>query len=252
MPDAVAGTEQLHLKDEFPAVSTAEWEAVIAADLKGADYEKRLVWKTDEGIAVKPYYRSEHLPADMASRRESAGWEMSEGAVPEGTVDAARWHEQGATSVQELAFAHGRGVRRDGGRQSTCRRCCLEWARTTSSKSPSCVPRECCSRNLAKAYGKAPRRDDLRAHGDGQQKPLRSLHQPAAGHDGGPECGVGRLRLAHRAAGPVQPEAGTERPADSERGIACGRGGRPGGRVVLRRSANGCAGGGGLEAVPAN
>ncbi|MDR1812792.1 MAG: methylmalonyl-CoA mutase subunit beta [Candidatus Fibromonas sp.] len=42
---------------EFPDVSTEEWEAVIQADLKGADYEKKLVWKTLEGIAVKPYYR---------------------------------------------------------------------------------------------------------------------------------------------------------------------------------------------------
>lgn len=46
---------------EFPPVSTAEWEAKIEQDLKGADYEKRLVWKTAEGLKVKPYYRSEDL-----------------------------------------------------------------------------------------------------------------------------------------------------------------------------------------------
>jgi len=45
----------------FPPVSTQEWEAVIHADLKGADYEKRLVWQTLEGIQVKPYYRAEDL-----------------------------------------------------------------------------------------------------------------------------------------------------------------------------------------------
>ncbi|MDR0518323.1 MAG: methylmalonyl-CoA mutase subunit beta [Fibromonadaceae bacterium] len=44
---------------EFPDVSTEEWESVIQADLKGADYEKKLIWKTLEGIAVKPYYRKE-------------------------------------------------------------------------------------------------------------------------------------------------------------------------------------------------
>jgi len=43
---------------EFPPVTTAEWEARIQEDLKGADYEKKLVWKTAEGFAVKPYYRS--------------------------------------------------------------------------------------------------------------------------------------------------------------------------------------------------
>lgn len=46
---------------EFPPVTTAEWEAVINQDLKGADYEKRLVWKTQEGFSVRPYYRSEDL-----------------------------------------------------------------------------------------------------------------------------------------------------------------------------------------------
>ncbi|MBR3724685.1 MAG: hypothetical protein IKN11_04755 [Bacteroidales bacterium] len=30
-------------------------------DLKGADYEKKLVWKTIEGFKVKPYYRAEDL-----------------------------------------------------------------------------------------------------------------------------------------------------------------------------------------------
>lgn len=46
---------------EFPPVSTAEWESVIAEDLKGADYAKKLIWKTDEGFTVKPYYREEDL-----------------------------------------------------------------------------------------------------------------------------------------------------------------------------------------------
>ncbi|MBO5963903.1 MAG: methylmalonyl-CoA mutase subunit beta, partial [Bacteroidales bacterium] len=46
---------------EFPEVSTKEWEDVIIKDLKGADYEKKLVWKTLEGFDVKPYYRAEDL-----------------------------------------------------------------------------------------------------------------------------------------------------------------------------------------------
>ena len=46
---------------EFPAVSTQQWEDVINKDLKGADYEKKLVWKTPEGFKVKPYYREEDL-----------------------------------------------------------------------------------------------------------------------------------------------------------------------------------------------
>lgn len=45
----------------FPPVATSEWEARITDDLKGADYQKKLVWKTPDGIAVNPYYRSEDL-----------------------------------------------------------------------------------------------------------------------------------------------------------------------------------------------
>lgn len=46
---------------EFPPVSTQEWEEVIQKDLKGADYEKKLVWKTYEGFSLRPYYRAEDL-----------------------------------------------------------------------------------------------------------------------------------------------------------------------------------------------
>jgi len=49
------------LLHEFPPVSTQAWEDVIAKDLKGADYAKKLVWQTEEGLAVKPYYRAEDI-----------------------------------------------------------------------------------------------------------------------------------------------------------------------------------------------
>ena len=59
MPEEAA--EILSLAADFPPVPTAEWEAAIRADLKGADYEKKLVWRTEEGLAVRPYYRSEDI-----------------------------------------------------------------------------------------------------------------------------------------------------------------------------------------------
>lgn len=49
------------LLTDFPPVSTEDWEKVIHADLKGADYAKKLIWNTYEGIQVKPYYRMEDL-----------------------------------------------------------------------------------------------------------------------------------------------------------------------------------------------
>jgi len=46
---------------EFPPVTTDEWEKKISSDLKGADYEKKLIWNTEEGFRVKPYYRADAL-----------------------------------------------------------------------------------------------------------------------------------------------------------------------------------------------
>ena len=49
------------LFEEFPAVSTQQWMDKVTADLKGADFNRRLVWKTNEGIDVQPFYREEDL-----------------------------------------------------------------------------------------------------------------------------------------------------------------------------------------------
>lgn len=51
------------LFSEFEPIPTEKWEEVIQKDLKGADYEKKLVWRTDEGFKVRPYYRAENLEA---------------------------------------------------------------------------------------------------------------------------------------------------------------------------------------------
>jgi len=53
--------KERRLFSEFPPVSTREWEARIFEDLKGADYDKKLIWRTGEGFSVKPYYRREDL-----------------------------------------------------------------------------------------------------------------------------------------------------------------------------------------------
>jgi methylmalonyl-CoA mutase len=49
------------LFSEFPPVSTEEWMAKITADLKGVPFEKKLVWKTNEGFNVNPFYRAEDI-----------------------------------------------------------------------------------------------------------------------------------------------------------------------------------------------
>lgn len=49
------------LFQEFPPISTEDWKNKIVADLKGADFDKKLVWRTNEGVTVQPFYRQEDL-----------------------------------------------------------------------------------------------------------------------------------------------------------------------------------------------
>lgn len=57
----MAEEKDVKLFTEFAPVTTEEWDAVINVDLKGADYDKKLVWKPLEGFSVRPYYRAEDL-----------------------------------------------------------------------------------------------------------------------------------------------------------------------------------------------
>lgn len=52
------------LFDMFPECSYEEWRAKVEADLKGADFNKKLVWRTNEGFNVEPVYRAENI-ADL-------------------------------------------------------------------------------------------------------------------------------------------------------------------------------------------
>lgn len=49
------------LFDEFKAPTTQEWLDKIGVDLKGADFNKRLVWRTNEGFNMQPFYRREDV-----------------------------------------------------------------------------------------------------------------------------------------------------------------------------------------------
>ncbi len=53
--------EKQRLFDEFAPVSPAEWKERIVHDLKGADYAKKLIWHTDEGFDIQPFYQQEHI-----------------------------------------------------------------------------------------------------------------------------------------------------------------------------------------------
>lgn len=44
---------------DFPGLTQKQWKEKAVEDLKGADYEKKLVWKTDDGFSVQPFYTIE-------------------------------------------------------------------------------------------------------------------------------------------------------------------------------------------------
>jgi len=121
---SLPGGEILNLGQDFPAVPTAAWEAAVAKDLKGADYEKKLVWRTDEGIPVRPYYRAENM-AGLEAQTETAPGQFpfargsgkpfeSSDAIPTGpnAIRADELAEAGGNAVEQLGFALAAGVER--------------------------------------------------------------------------------------------------------------------------------------------
>ena len=55
---------------EFPPVTREQWLAVVEKALKGAPFEKRLVTRLYEGIAVQPLYTAD----DWAASRNPSGF----------------------------------------------------------------------------------------------------------------------------------------------------------------------------------
>lgn len=107
-----------HFLEDFPRISTGEWEAAIARDLKGADCNKRLTWSSEEGFVVKPYFRAEDLkdlawvdsaPGTFPYRRggrSTGDWKIREeidAADAESANRAAR--AAIAAGAEEIAFS---------------------------------------------------------------------------------------------------------------------------------------------------
>ncbi len=49
------------LFSDFTAPSRQEWREKIEVDLKGADYQKKMVWRTNEGFSMEPFYIKEDV-----------------------------------------------------------------------------------------------------------------------------------------------------------------------------------------------
>ncbi len=98
---------------EFKPVSSEEWKNKIVEDLKGADYDKKMIWRTSEGFNVKPFYRKEDIEEVESSipgefpytrgNRADNNWlirqNMPTDDVEAANTDAKKFIEQGGTSI---------------------------------------------------------------------------------------------------------------------------------------------------------
>ncbi|ASV29901.1 methylmalonyl-CoA mutase subunit beta [Maribacter cobaltidurans] len=94
------------LFEEFPPVSAKAWKQKIQYDLKGADYNEELVWKSREGIHVKPFYHREDLGDICLSIDSEKTWKIGQSiyaGVPEkANKRALKFLERG---VETLHFS---------------------------------------------------------------------------------------------------------------------------------------------------
>ncbi len=90
---------------DFPPVSTEQWMEVITKDLKGADFQKKLVWKTNEGFNVNPFYRAEDIEGFRSA-------ENLPGQFPyiRGTRKDNVWYVRQEIDVQDFAEANKKAL----------------------------------------------------------------------------------------------------------------------------------------------
>ena len=67
--------EPLKLAAEFPPSSAAEWRKLVEAALKGADFDKRLVSRTYDGLRIEPLY-ARAAAASLVAGRAAVPWQV--------------------------------------------------------------------------------------------------------------------------------------------------------------------------------
>ena len=103
------------LFEAFPPVTAEEWRAKVDVDLKGVPFEKKLVWRTNEGFNVQPMYRREDiasltttdsLPGEfpyIRGTRCNNDWAIRQEIIADSPADANEKAlaaiERGATSI---------------------------------------------------------------------------------------------------------------------------------------------------------
>lgn len=120
-PNIIIDMEE-KLFEKFPPVSDEQWKEAVLKDLKGADFDKKLVWKTVEGIDVRPYYREsdiknlKHLetkPGEfpfIRSARKDSNWDI---CVTVSVDDVKLANKKALKLIESGATFLGFNIRRD-------------------------------------------------------------------------------------------------------------------------------------------
>lgn len=74
---------KLNLLADFPEVTYEKWMEKIQADLKGADFNKKLIWKTNEGFDVMPFYMAKDIENLKLSENIPGKFPYVRGAKPD-------------------------------------------------------------------------------------------------------------------------------------------------------------------------
>lgn len=98
----------LPFMDAFATPSEAQWRAAVDKVLKGADFEKKLVGRTADGVRIEPLYEAATEQAARPLRAEAGRWRVAARVDHPETIEASRLAlaelEGGADSLS-LAFA---------------------------------------------------------------------------------------------------------------------------------------------------
>jgi len=113
--------DDLPLAAEFPAATREQWHKLVEGVLKGAPFEKRLVAKTYDGLAVEPLYGRAERAQPVVGRAPGTAWSVVQRVdhPDPGAANAEALHdlENGATGLS-LVFqgsigAYGYGLAAD-------------------------------------------------------------------------------------------------------------------------------------------
>src|SRR4051794_39557184 len=72
----MSDAEELAFAAEFPAATREQWLKLVDGVLKGAPFDKRLVARTYDGLAIQPLYERAANAQPLATRAPGRPWEV--------------------------------------------------------------------------------------------------------------------------------------------------------------------------------